>query len=68
MATADRPASLPRIARTIDEASASLGVSRDHFERHIMYNLRIVYSGRRRLVPLKELERWAEREATMPGR
>ena len=60
--------SIPRVALTIDEACASLGVSRDHFERHIMGQLRIVYSGRRRLVPLKEIEGWAEREATIPGR
>ena len=60
--------SIPRVALTVDEACASLGVSRDHFERHIMGKLRIVYSGRRRLVPLKELEGWADREATIPGR
>ena len=55
--------SIPRVALTVDEACASLGVSRDHFERHIMGELRIIYCGRRRLVPVRELERWAERAA-----
>ena len=52
-----------RVTLTVDEACASLGVSRDHFERHIMGELRIIYCGRRRLVPVRELERWAERVA-----
>ena len=52
-----------RVTLTVDEACASLGVSRDHFERHIMGELRIIYCGRRRLVPVRELERWAERAA-----
>jgi hypothetical protein len=41
----------------------ALGVSRDHFERHVLGSLRVIYSGRRRLIPLRELERWVEREA-----
>ena len=55
--------SIKRVTLTVDEACASLGVSRDHFERHIMGELRIIYCGRRRLVPVRELERWAERVA-----
>jgi excisionase family DNA binding protein len=53
----------PRVALTIDEACESLGISRDHFERHVMRQLRIIQSGRRRLVPVTELERWADRQA-----
>ena len=48
-----------RVTLTVDEAC----VSRDHFERHIMGELRIIYCGRRRLVPVRELERWSERAA-----
>ena len=54
-----------RITLTVDEASKALGISRDHFERHVMHDLRIVRSGRRRLVPVRELERWADQHATM---
>ena len=56
-------AAVPRITLSVDEAAAALGVSRDHLERHILRDLRVVYSGRRRLIPLRELERWAERQA-----
>jgi excisionase family DNA binding protein len=56
-------AAIPRITLSIDEAASALGVSRDHLERHILREIRIVYSGRRRLVPMRELERWAERQA-----
>jgi excisionase family DNA binding protein len=58
-----QPSAIPRITLSIDEAASALGVSRDHLERHILRDLRIVYSGRRRLIPLRELERWAEHQA-----
>jgi excisionase family DNA binding protein len=48
---------------TIEEACEPLGISRDHFERHVMRQLRIIYCGRRRLVPVQELERWVDRQA-----
>jgi excisionase family DNA binding protein len=57
------PTAIPRITLSIDEAACALGVSRDHLERHILRDLRVVYSGRRRLIPLRELERWAEYQA-----
>jgi excisionase family DNA binding protein len=59
---------LPRLALSPDEASASLGVSRDFFDEHVMPELRIVRRGRRRLVPLRELERWLSAEAALPLR
>jgi excisionase family DNA binding protein len=45
------------------EASEALGVSRDFFDEHIAPELKMVRKGRRRLVALRELERWLEREA-----
>ena len=57
-------APVPRVALTREEAAASLGVSLSHFERHIQPELRLIYSGSTRLVPLRELERWADRAAT----
>ena len=56
-----RPRAVPRVALTIDEAAEALGVSRDHLERHILSELRVIRVGRRLLVRVAELERWAER-------
>ena len=52
---------VPRVALTLYEAAEALGVSRDHLERHILGDLRVVRVGRRLLVRIAELERWAER-------
>ena len=53
----------PRLTLSPDEAAASLGVSRDYFDEHVAPELRIVRVGRRRLVPLRELEEWIDRHA-----
>ena len=54
-----RPGRQPaRLAYSPDEAAAALGVSRDFFDEHIAPDLKIVRRGRRRLVPVRELERW----------
>jgi hypothetical protein len=65
-APALRPATAPpprRVALSLDEAAASIGVSRDHLERHILRELRVVYVGRRILAPVSEIERWVDRNA-----
>jgi excisionase family DNA binding protein len=54
---------VPRLALSVDEAAAAIGVSRDSLEREILHELRTVRVGRRRLVPVRELERWVERNA-----
>jgi excisionase family DNA binding protein len=54
----------PRLAVSPDEAAAILGVSRDYFDEHVIGELRVVRRGRRILVPLLEIERWLERNAT----
>ena len=46
------------LAASREDAAAMLGVSVDFFDEHIRPRLRIVYSGRRILVPVAELERW----------
>lgn len=56
----------PRVALRREEAADALGVSLDHFERHIAPSLRVVYSGRVRLYGVAELERFVEREAVAP--
>ena len=40
------------------EAAEALGISVDHFERHIKADLPVVYSGSLRLYPRAALERW----------
>lgn len=54
----------PRLAVSPDEAAAILGVSRDYFDEHVIGELRVVRRGRRILVPLVEIERWLDRNAT----
>jgi hypothetical protein len=58
-------APIPRVALSADNAAQALDVSRDHFDRHVAPNLRVVRTGRRKLYPVAELARWAEREAAM---
>jgi excisionase family DNA binding protein len=49
---------VPRLAMTKQEAAEALGVSVDFFDEHIAHELCMVRRGRRRLVPVRELERW----------
>jgi hypothetical protein len=58
---------VPRVALTREEAAASLGVSLSHFARHVAPDLRMIRSGSVRLIPLRELERWASETATLAG-
>lgn len=46
------------------EAAEALGVSVDYLEGHVMHELRVVRRGRRRLIPVCELERWLDENAT----
>ena len=53
----DRPPP-PRIALSVEEACQSLGVSWDSWRQHIEPDVRLIRLGRRKLVPVAELERW----------
>lgn len=53
----------PRLALSPEEAAGVLGVSRDYFDEHILFELRVVRRGRRILVALAELQRWLDRSA-----
>jgi excisionase family DNA binding protein len=55
-----------RLALSKVEAADALGVSVDFLEEHVMHELRVVRKGRRRLIPVKELERWMDEQATRP--
>jgi excisionase family DNA binding protein len=56
-------APIPRVALTIPEAAASLGVGVDFFNDNIRGELRLIRRGSKRLIPVAELERWCERNA-----
>lgn len=57
------PEGTERLALTKAEAAEALGISVDHLERHVLPDLRIVRSGRLRLIPVAELKAWLERNA-----
>lgn len=54
---------IPRTALTPAEAAASLGVGPDFFAEHVQPELRIVRRGKKRLVPVPELEHWLDENA-----
>lgn len=53
----------PRLALSVDEAAASLGIHRDTFDARVLPRLKTVPVGRRRLVPVAELERYLKERA-----
>jgi hypothetical protein len=50
------------------EAAQALGISVDHFVRHVKPDLAVVCSGSLRLYPREVLERWLEEHSTLGGR
>jgi hypothetical protein len=56
-------AHVPRYALTPSEAASSIGVGPDFFDEHVAPELRLVRRGRKRLVPVAELERWVSENA-----
>jgi hypothetical protein len=56
-------AGIARLAYSKREAAEALGLSVDSFERHVQPQLKVVYVGRRRLFPVRELERWLSENA-----
>ena len=56
--------SIPRIALTPTEAAAAIGVGPDFFDANVAPELRLIRRGRKRLVPVAELERWRAENAS----
>ena len=54
---------VPRYALTRQEASASLGMSVDTFERRVQPFIKVVPCGQLVLVPPAEIERWIRANA-----
>lgn len=52
-----------RLALSKSEAAEALGISVDFLEEHVTHELRVVRCGRRRLIPVAELERWLDEHA-----
>lgn len=52
---------MSRILLTRQDAAEQLSVSLDHFEKHWQPHMRLVRSGRLRLVPASEIEREVRR-------
>ena len=60
----DRPvAAVPRLALTPTEAAAALGMGLTSFKKYVQPQLRIVRRGKLRVIPVSEVERWAEENA-----
>jgi hypothetical protein len=58
--------SIPRVALTPPEAAAAIGVGPDFFDENVAPELRLIRRGRKRLVPVTELERWVTQSASVP--
>ena len=54
----------PRLALRVGEAAAAIGVSADHFARHVAPELRWVRRGAVKLVAVSELEAWLRRSGS----
>jgi excisionase family DNA binding protein len=53
----------PALALTVEQAAAALSVGYDVFHRSIEPELRIVRIGRRKLIPVSELQRYLDDHA-----
>jgi excisionase family DNA binding protein len=62
-----RRPSPPRLGLTVAEAAQVVGMSESSFKRHVQPELRIVRRGTLRIIPLSEVERWLEHNASFAG-
>ena len=53
----------PALALSVEQACAALGVSWDTWHDSIEHEVRIVRIGRRKLIPVTELQRWLDDHA-----
>jgi hypothetical protein len=53
----------PRLALRPEEAADAIGVSRGFLYQEVLPEVRVVRRGRVRLVSVRELDRWLERNA-----
>jgi hypothetical protein len=60
-------APIPRIALTPPEAAAALGCGETFFAEHVRPEVRLIRRGRKVLIPVDELRRWAAENAEALG-
>jgi excisionase family DNA binding protein len=53
-----------RLALTRREAAEALGISVNSFERYVQPEVKVVRRGSLRLIPISDLERWLEENAS----
>jgi len=53
-------AAVQRVALTREEAAQAVGLSLSTFTRHVQPELKVIRRGSAVLVPVRELERWAD--------
>lgn len=66
-ATAAKKRSAPILALSVEQACEALGVSWDTWRVHIEPDMRLVRLGRRKLIPVSELQAWLDRHAEGVG-
>jgi excisionase family DNA binding protein len=59
--------SAPTLALSVEQACDALGVSWDTWRAHIEPDVRLVRLGRRKLIPVSELQAWLDRHAESVG-
>jgi excisionase family DNA binding protein len=59
--------SAPALALSVEQACEALGVSWDTWRAHIEPDVRLVRVGRRKLIPVSELQAWLDRHAESVG-
>ncbi len=59
--------SAPALALSVEQACEALGVSWDTWRAHIEPDVRLVRLGRRKLIPVSELQAWLDRHAESVG-
>jgi excisionase family DNA binding protein len=64
---AARKRSAPALALSVEQACEALGVSWDTWRAHIESDVRLVRVGRRKLIPVSELQAWLDRHAESVG-
>ena len=57
----------PALALSVEQACDALGVSWDTWRAHIEPDVRLVRLGRRKLIPVSELQAWLDRNAESVG-
>jgi excisionase family DNA binding protein len=62
-----RKRSAPALALSVEQACEALGVSWDTWRAHIEPDVPLVRLGRRKLIPVSELQAWLDRHAESVG-